>query len=261
MIYLKVRFPLFPILIICFLNISCEQSQRNTLQEVPALPETAPPSFVQTPPPAEDIPGSPGEMITLTLELPQPRFIGTPRTALIGDMDTQPIGFPRPPFYVPAGTENLALHRPVTSSDSTPLIGALDLITDGDKEAQEGSYVELGPFLQQVTIDLELSAEIYALALWHCHQYPAVYNDVIIQVAENATFSRSVHTIYNNDQDNSSGFGVGTDPPYIETYEGKLINAGGVRGRYVRLYSRGNNCSDLNHYTEVEVYGLPVPTL
>ena len=45
---------------------------------------------------------------------------------------------------------------------------------------------------------------------------------------------------------------------YVETAEGKLIDAKGVQGRYVRLYSKGNNNNDLNHYIEVEVYGKPV---
>ena len=31
------------------------------------------------------------------------------------------------------------------------------MITDGDKEAADGSYVELGPFVQHVTVDLEQS--------------------------------------------------------------------------------------------------------
>ena len=45
---------------------------------------------------------------------------------------------------------------------------------------------------------------------------------------------------------------------YVETNEGKLIDAKGVHGRYVRLYSSGNHVNDMNHYIEVEVYGKPV---
>jgi len=44
----------------------------------------------------------------------------------------------------------------------------------------------------------------------------------------------------------------------VETAEGKLIDAKGVQGRYVRLYSNGNSNNDLTHYIEVEVYGKPV---
>ena len=51
----------------------------------------------------------------------------------------------RPDFLVPAGTTNLAMGKKVTSSDSEPVVGTLDLVTDGDKEGDEGSWVELGP--------------------------------------------------------------------------------------------------------------------
>jgi len=44
---------------------------------------------------------------------------------------------------------------------------------------------------------------------------------------------------------------------YIETYQGKLIDGKGVKGRYVRLYSNGNTANKLNHYIEVEVWGKP----
>jgi len=45
---------------------------------------------------------------------------------------------------------------------------------------------------------------------------------------------------------------------YVETAEGKLVDAKGSRARYVRLHSRGNNANELNHYVEVEVFGRPV---
>jgi hypothetical protein len=64
--------------------------------------------------------------------------------------------------------------------------------------------------------------------------------------------------VFNNDLDNSSGQGVGQDMHYVETSEGKLIDAKGVQGRFVRSYSKGNTNNDLNHYIEVEVYGKPV---
>ena len=42
---------------------------------------------------------------------------------------------------------------------------------------------------------------------------------------------------------------------YVETSEGKLIDAKDVTARYVRLYSQGSYSNDQNHYLEVEVYG------
>ncbi|MFQ6035998.1 MAG: hypothetical protein ACE5NM_09165, partial [Sedimentisphaerales bacterium] len=131
-------------------------------------------------------------------------------------------------------------------------------ITDGDKEAADGSYVELGPFLQHVTIELGAEHEIYAIVIWHYHKQARVYFDVVVQVAGDPDFTANVKTVFNNDIDNSAGLGVGKDKHYVETNEGKLIDAKGVRGRYVRLYSNGNTTNDLNHYIEVEVYGKPV---
>ena len=50
---------------------------------------------------------------------------------------------------------------------------------------------------------------------------------------------------------------MGKDKEYFENYEGRLIPADGVKGRYVRLYSRGSTYTALNRYTEVEVFGIP----
>ena len=52
-------------------------------------------------------------------------------------------GCKRTDFLVPVGTVNLAKGKKVTASDSEPVVGTLDLITDGDKEGDEGSWVEL----------------------------------------------------------------------------------------------------------------------
>jgi hypothetical protein len=84
-----------------------------------------------------------------------------------------------------------------------------------------------------------------------------VYYDIVVQVADDSDFIRNVRTLFNNDIDNSAGFGVGKDMHYVETNEGRLIDTESVKARYVRLYSNGNNANDLNHYVEVEVYGKP----
>jgi hypothetical protein len=164
----------------------------------------------------------------------------------------------RPPFLAPVGTTNVALGKPVSASDETPIIGEIAMVTDGDKEAADGSYVELGPSVQHVTIDLETRHEIYAVVVWHYHKQARAYFDVIVQTADDPDFTVNVRTLFNNDTDNSAGLGAGTDMHYVETYTGELIDAKGVKARYVRLYSNGNSTDDLNHYIEVEVYGKPV---
>jgi len=109
---------------------------------------------------------------------------------------------------------------------------------------------------QYVTIDLGASHNIYAVIIWHYHKQPRVYKDVIVQVADDPDFITNVRTIFNNDDDNSSGLGAGKDRNYVETAEGKLMDAKGVAARYVRCYSNGNSANDLNNYIEVEVYGV-----
>jgi hypothetical protein len=195
------------------------------------------------------------ELEAITIELPQPMFVGTPQNFRVRNLE-KPLGRPRPPFLAPAGTANVALGKPISSTDEMPIIGELEMITDDDKEAGDGSYVELGPFRQHVTIDLEARYNIYAILVWHYHQQARVYMDVVVQVADDPDFVTGVTTVFNNDEDNSSGLGVGTDLNYVETSEGKLIDAKGVQGRYVRLFSNGSTANDLNHYIEVAVYGL-----
>jgi hypothetical protein len=197
-----------------------------------------------------------GDLVPIPLVLPKPQFVGTPTNIQIPNLE-KPTGKPREPFYAPKGTTNVALKKSVKSSDEQPIIGEIEMITDGDKEATDGSYVELGPMKQNITIDLQAKYNIYAVVVWHYHKQARVYKDVIVQVADDPDFIKNVQTIFNNDADNTMGLGAGKDKNYVETSEGKLIDAKGVVGRYVRCYSNGNNANDLNNYIEVEVYGTP----
>ncbi|MCY3020533.1 MAG: hypothetical protein NTW87_16045 [Planctomycetota bacterium] len=193
-------------------------------------------------------------LVPLVLQLPKPLFEGTPK-ALKGITLAKPRG--SEPFMVPEGIQNVALKKPVTSSDPEPTVGELKQVTDGDKDAVEGSYIELGPGVQWVQIDLQAPCAIYAIVMWHFHKEARVYRDVVVQAADDADFITNVRTIFNNDTDNSSGLGVGTDLEFLDEYLGKLIDAKGAKARYVRCYSKGNTSNDQNHYTEVEVWGLP----
>lgn len=197
------------------------------------------------------------KLAPIIIELPKAMFVGTPQNIRVPNLE-KPLGKPRPPFLAPEGTTNLALGKGVTSTDDYPIIGELEMITDGDKDAADGSYVELGPFVQHVTVDLEQPSEIFAVVVWHFHKQPLVYFDIIVQIAADTSFTENVVTIYNNDLDNSAEQGVGTDNHYVETAEGRLVDAKGNIGQFVRLYSKGNTANDLNHYIEVEVYGRPV---
>ena len=59
---------------------------------------------------------------------------------------------------VAAGTRKLSEGATVTASDEAPIIGELAMVTDGDKEGADGSFVEFGPGVQWVQIDLGADA-------------------------------------------------------------------------------------------------------
>lgn len=202
-------------------------------------------------------PAAGGKLVELELRLPKPAFRGTPTHIPPGTNLETPRKGPRPPLMVPPGTKLLSAGKPVTSSDTDPIIGHLKMVTDGEKDAKEGTYVELGPRLQWVQLDLKDKYALQAVVVWHYHANPRVYHDVVVQVADDADFIENVRTIYNNDHDNSSGLGLGSEKEYWDTYEGRVLDAKGVAARYVRLYSNGSTADDQNHYTEVEVFGTP----
>ena len=192
----------------------------------------------------------------LKLQLPKPMFIGTPTNIKSPNLEVV-TGKSRGPFLVPVGTKLLSAKRQVRSSDMQPVIGEMEMVTDGEKEGGDGYFIELGPGKQWVQVDLGASYALHAILLWHYHSQARVYRDVIVQVSDDKDFLKGVTTIFNNDHDNTSGLGIGKDKEYIEVAEARLFDPKGVKGRYVRLYSNGNTTNDLNHYVEVEVFGTP----
>jgi len=154
---------------------------------------------------------------------------------------------------IPAGCKNLAEGKLVNSSDDDPVAGDLDMITDADADGNE--YVQIRKGLQWVQIDLEASKQLFAAHLWHYHAQPRVYYDVIVQISDDPEFTAGVTTVFNNDHDNSSGLGKGSDFNYIEEYYGKSIDLKGTKGQYLRFYSNGNSADASNHYLEINIFG------
>ena len=195
------------------------------------------------------------KLVPVPIELPKPGYEGTPANLSITNLEKVSIK-ERAPFLAPAGVTDVAKGKKVTSTEKDPVVGDLAMIIDGDKLQVDGNYVELGPGVQSVTIDLESLHEVYCVLFWHYYQ-PRVYFSVILQTADDEAFSQNVQTWFNNDISNKAKLGGGKNLNYIETYEGKLVDTKGIRARYVRLYSAGNNVNELNHYIEVEVFGRP----
>ena len=242
-------------IVLAMAALSCKKTERRSPEPVATKPA---PATAPATSPAETstaVKPSPG-MVVLNVDMPRPRFIGTPKSLRA---DNFPPGGPKPdkPLHVPIGLKNVARGRPITASDDEPIIGELEYITDGDKEAQDGSFVEFGPGKQHMQVDLGGLFEIFAIVIWHDHRTAQVYRDVVAQVSNDEHFIEK-NTVFNNDHDNSSGLGLGKDYEWVETYHGKIIPTGGAKGRYVRLYSNGGTAGDENVYTEVEIYGRAV---
>jgi len=200
-----------------------------------------------------------GDLVPLNLKLPDAAFKGTPQniqtntyTEPFPDLDKPP-----KPMLVPAGLKNLAKDAKLSTSDKNVTAETLAKLTDGDKEASDQGLVMLRKGTQYVQLDLGSPNEIFAIAFWHAFSSPKVYHDVVIQAADNPEFTENLRTIYNNDQDNTSNLGIGTDREYFETHLGRVIDAKGVKARCLRFYSKGSTESVLNEYLEIEVYGRP----
>ncbi len=197
---------------------------------------------------AEDMP--------LKLKFPAHTLKGTPEDLPAGPNIEPPPDKAPPPIQVPKGVVNVAAGKPVTSSVK-PFTGELTQVTDGKKEAFDDDAVEMKKGSQWVQVDLGESCSIHAIVMWHDHRYVQIIHDVIMQVSDDPEFKTGVTTLFNNDTDNSSGLGVGTDREYFEIHFGKVVPVKGGKARYVRGYSKGGSLTALNCWQEIEVYALP----
>lgn len=243
-------------------SVSPETVTKNMPERAGALPEIVADNVpspdiqdalrLENHPPKETVDTSGSRLLP---ELPKPMFLGTPRDLKAMVLQDSWAGV-KQGVSVPPGTRLISHGKSVTSSDMMPIIGDLEMVTDGDKEGSDGSYVELGPGIQWVQIDLGSEYAIHAIAVWHYHSQARAYHDVTILFSHDPGFSKPV-VMFNNDTDNSLGFGKGEDKQYLESHKGLLQAVNGVTARYVRLYSNGSTTGEMNHYIEVEVYGRP----
>jgi hypothetical protein len=159
-------------------------------------------------------------------------------------------------IQLPGDVDVISKGAKVTSSDSNPFTGTLDLVTDGERNGADGYYVELAPTVQWVQIDLGAEKEIHGAWVWHFHKQGVVYKGVVAGISNDADFKDPTY-FFNNDYDNSAGQGVGSDLSYTETNHGRWMPTknGPVKGRYVRFYSNGRYIDEMNHYVEVEIFG------
>ncbi|MBI2431358.1 MAG: discoidin domain-containing protein [Candidatus Hydrogenedentes bacterium] len=193
------------------------------------------------------------ELEAIKIELPEAFFGGTPLDYWGPNLEPESYKA-RPPFMAPKGTELISKGKAVTSSVE-PTHGELTQLTDGDKDYVKSSLIELPAGVQWVQVDLGASYNLYAVLVWHFHEGKRVYHDIVVQASDDPEFKNNAAMVYNNDHDNSAGLGVGQDKEYIENNKGRLMDAKGVKARYVRLYGQGNTANDMSNYVEVEVFG------
>ncbi len=138
---------------------------------------------------------------------------------------------------------------PTSSVSSTALISR---VTDGD----DSSYWAAGTGQQYVQLDLGAEQSFDSIRLKHFFNEDEArrYHDVVIMSSNDSSFSSGTPTIlYNNDLDNSAGFGTGTDGEFVESNSGKIIDFDAVNARYVRFYSNGSTQDSSNHYADIRV--------
>jgi len=197
-----------------------------------------------------------GDKEPLKIELPDPFYGGTPLPYESPNLEPENYK-DRPPFLAPKGSAVVSTGKPVTSS-AKPQLGSLKMLVDGDKSYASSCIIELPEGLQWVQVDLQAPHAVDAVLLWHFFGGKRVYFNVVVQASNDPDFKTGVTTLYNNDLDNKSGFGVGKDKEYVENNQGRLIDAKGITARYIRSYTNGNTSDDKNHYIEMEVFGRPV---
>ena len=149
------------------------------------------------------------------------------------------------------------VERPETGhhSSHSPL-GQDERLFDGVIDSASPNYVSVGDHRRFIVIDLGDTYMVDGLNVWRYYRDVRQYRDVVYQLSTVSNFNSDVTTVFNNDANNSTGQGAGSDPEYRESSGGKPVYFPPVRARYLRLWSNGNTRNNGNHYTEVEVYGM-----
>ena len=168
----------------------------------------------------------------------------------------------REPLMVEPGITNLAFGKTVTSSmgDIPPTIGDLPQLVDGIKTCGEFDFVELDKEPQWVQVDLGAVCKVSAIVVWHYYKNPIVYKDVIVQVSDDPEFKNNVRTVFNNDDDNSSKLGAGSDTTYWARWWGEIVDLrgpekNGTPARCVRVWTNGGVSGEETRFIELAVFG------
>lgn len=221
----------------------------------PATPSADSPAAQPSAPPA-----APPAANTVTIRpvFPKPFFASGPFAANLPNLEAPGKAAPVLEFAVPAGTALVSENLPVTASVK-PVQGRLGMVTDGDLSSYPDALVALPGGGQWIQLDLGRPQAVQKIHLWHAHNRTDVYLDLVVQLSEDPEFKSGVTTLYNADADNSLGLGAGTDPAYLETNHGRVIDGRGTVARHVRVWGSGSYRDGQLRFAELQVYASPPP--
>jgi len=157
------------------------------------------------------------------------RWKSTSCPCLQGDAKGHPAQFLRRPLSDnpasaddgPAGPEEPRLRRETHQqrpANATP--ETLAKITDATKKPPTRASFSCARH-QYIQMDLGTPSELFAIVIWHAHNSAKVYHDVIVQVADDAEFTKNVRIIFNNDQGQQLEAGRRHGSRILRTNEGK----------------------------------------
>ena len=197
------------------------------------------------------------DKVAIKFEIPPPHSSGTPKEVKSDNLEPDPgPGKYRAPIMVPAGFDKkLTTEDTVVTTSEEAVTGDNEFVVDADKTPDATCMLQLPGGVQWVQLDLGAEKTVSAVCVWHDQGDDRVYKDVIVQLSNDAKFATGVTTIFNNDHDNTSKLGKGTDKEYRERNDGRPIDGKMTKARYVRCYSAGSTSEPVNNYVEIEVFG------
>jgi len=197
------------------------------------------------------------DKVAIKFVLPPPHSSGTPKEIKSDNLEPDPgPGKLRPPIMVPVGFDKkLTTEETRVTTSEEAVTGDNEYVVDADKTPDATCMLQLPGGIQWVQLDLGAEKTVSAVCVWHDQGDDRVYKDVIVQLSNDEKFAKDVTTIFNNDHDNSSKLGKGTDKEYRERNDGRPIDGKLTKARYVRCYSNGSSSEPVNNYIEIEVFG------
>ncbi len=163
---------------------------------------------------------------------------------------------------------NMALGKPVITNAATTSGQPLSALTDGVLARDKYTLYSVVDGPKWAQVDLGQSYDIARINLrndWGASGTYRKARDIVVQVSDDPDFTSGVTTVFNNDSDNSSLLGAGTDDEYMEPADGSgkdIFLKDTVSGRYVRYWANGHirvngSLNTVNTPVEIEVYADP----